>query len=177
MILLPKVRNASTAVFKGSTRVESPNKFNGELFGIEYFLLKQSCAKNNEVIQKSKEKVNDSLAKENESFQEVESTDNFLAQALPQLNEADVEPFLGGKLDKYNNQRGTPWRDKVEKRSHYFADVARNKLCFTEFEAKLIMDFYNALEECDKNQFSIINLHQNHVQQRDLEWIVQDTIG
>ena len=108
--MLAKVRNASTAVFKGSTRVQSLNKFKGELFGVECFLLKQSwsSAKNNEVIQESKQKVDDSLAKENESFQEFESTDNFLAQALPQLNEDDVELFSGGKMDKYNNQRGTP---------------------------------------------------------------------
>ena len=95
MIWLAKVRIASTTVFEGSTRVESPNKFNGELFGVEYFLLKQSwsSAKKNKVNQKLK-KVNVSIAKESESFQEVESTDNLLAQALPQLNEDDVEQFF-----------------------------------------------------------------------------------
>ena len=108
--------------------------------------------------------------------QKVEANDIFLPQALPQLNEDDVKPFSDDKLEIFYYRRGIPAWDKVQKLSHYLADVDRNKLCFTDLEAKLIMDSTPRSTKTIKALCNIVNLHQNQVQQDALEGLVQDTL-
>ena len=151
--LVEKVKGHSQKVFGASVDIAAtPNCYTGELFGVEY-LFKQTLNQtfSVEYLQASMEEIDEKCGEVNDYHHvDTETLSVYPIQPLPEMVPNDDDVFSDDDSMSRADARGIPGWEKVEKLARYLTEVARNKLSLSDFEAKIVLDFYNDLDEFDK---------------------------